>query len=459
MTALEAAVMPAASKPRRGKSKAAGDQVAAPSAPGSVPPAVQLIPLALLDDNPANPRGKVAVDAEFVDSLRAVGLLEPLIVAPAPLFWPAARDGEPLEDGADRFVIIAGHRRKVGCELAPIDPVQCIVRGDLVGGRDEDAMLIENLHREDLTPIEEARGYQRLLDRGLSQRDVAQRVGRTQPHISKTVALLKLPQLVHDQVTDGTVTLDDARALIPIADDVRRIQKVLARPSWQPVAGAVQEQVVEINRSKQVAALIGQLKREGKTYIKTVPWDGYLHALPERAREGHEKLPCHAFTIPNSGPARVAAVCSAPGSHREVDTQKAAAAADRAKREKEEAARRQQREQRLAIVQRALGGSKPSRQLEEYAVARAVAVEIENTWGEAAKTVIALLGLSAAEDQDVEEILSAFAAKGHTHRLRLLAAFHLDTAENAWSHVQDDGREPYLQLLEQHGWVPPKVLR
>lgn len=461
MTApTKAAAMPAASKPRRGKSvKAAGDQGAAPLAV-SVPPAVQLIGLALLDDNPANPRDQIGDVGELADSIRSVGLLEPLIVAPAHLHRIAAGEADVVDDG--RYIVIAGHRRKAACATAPLDPVPCIVRGDLVGGRDEDAMLIENLHREDLTALEEARGYQRLVDRGLSQRDIADRVGRNQSHISKRLSLLKLPDVVQQAVLAEKVTLDEARALIPLADDEGRLLDVLERrPTYQSVEQAVARHVDEIERSTKVAQLISQLKREGKTYVKNPPYDARMVYLPGDARKGHESKPCHGFTIPSWGEPELLPICTKPAEHRldETNAHAEKARKERAKQEKAAAAKNVQRDERVAVAQSTL--SKSSKALEEFAVATMLAAWLEDYFEP--EVVLTLLGepVDEASDPDVLiDQLRAFAEKGHSYRLRMLGALAIGVAEDAlrttWRSERDRIIAGYEQLLTGAGWSKPK---
>jgi ParB/RepB/Spo0J family partition protein len=92
----------------------------------------------------------------LADSIGQNGLVEPVVLVPDP---------EPAEDGSERFLLVAGHRRHAGCVMARHDPVESIVRHDLDGdGAQVLAMLTENGPRDDLAPIEEARGYQLALD-------------------------------------------------------------------------------------------------------------------------------------------------------------------------------------------------------------------------------------------------------------------------------------------------------
>jgi ParB/RepB/Spo0J family partition protein len=156
------------------------------------------LPLAALIDAPDNLRADVGDVSNLAESIRSVGLLEPLIVTGGSL--------------ADEYLLVAGHRRKAAAAKAGLDTVPCIVRHYTEAERTE-VMLVENLHREGLDPIEEAHGYQRLTELGLSQRTIAERVGRTQPHVSKRLALLKIPEPAQARVIEGTLTLEAAADL------------------------------------------------------------------------------------------------------------------------------------------------------------------------------------------------------------------------------------------------------
>jgi ParB/RepB/Spo0J family partition protein len=453
MTAVaEPAVMPTAStKPRRGKSvKAAGDQVAAPSAVGSVPPTVQLIALALLDDNPANPRDAIGDVGELAASIRSVGLLQPLVVAPG-------------EGG--RFVVAIGHRRKAACELAPLDPVPCFVRGDFVNGRDEEAMLIENLHREDLTPMEEARGYQRLIERGLSQRDIADRVGRNQSHISKRLALLKLPDVARDAVLAGEVSLNDAAAVSSVADrpevfaDAWNRMAVNRWTAKDAVSSAIKAADEAALKAKVTAELTAQGARIIDGYLSTYDYGSQpvaLSVLKAAVRKKHDTLPCHVARVDRDG--SVTWGCDKPATHRPKptgpDSPAAANAAARAKAEAAAAAAKKAEQERLAVVASLVTG-KPSKPVEDFALDWIVDELLEYSDME---QVVTALGLTVQESDDPTfddphaAAVREFAGKGASHRLRLLVATAL---VSAGADHRLETRAACEALLTAHGWSKP----
>ena len=138
------------------------------------------IPVGAVTPNPRQPRQVFDEDllAELAESIKIVGLLQPVVV----------RRVEP-----GRYEIVMGERRWRACQLAGLDVVPAIVRETSDNDLLRDA-LIENLHREQLNPLEEAAAYQQLLDDFSATHDeLARKIGRSRPHISNTIRLLNLP--------------------------------------------------------------------------------------------------------------------------------------------------------------------------------------------------------------------------------------------------------------------------
>ena len=159
-----------------------------------------------IEPNRSQPRKEFDEKAlsELAESISKHGLLQPLLVRPLPL---------------GGYQIVAGERRYRACRMAGITEVPVIIR-ELGDTETMEIALIENLQREDLTPIEEALGYKVLIDEhGFSQEDVAQSVGRSRPAIANSLRLLKLPQSILDLVSDGRISAGHARALLTLEDE------------------------------------------------------------------------------------------------------------------------------------------------------------------------------------------------------------------------------------------------
>lgn len=144
--------------------------------------------------------------AELVHSITTVGLLQPIVVRRR----PADHDGEA------RFELVAGERRWRACQEAGLDTIPAIVRDTPDDDLLRDALL-ENLHRADLNPLEEAAAYQQLLaDFGGTQEELARRLGRSRPQVANTLRLLKLPPQVQRRVAAGVISAGHARALLSL---------------------------------------------------------------------------------------------------------------------------------------------------------------------------------------------------------------------------------------------------
>jgi len=169
------------------------------------------LPVGSIVPNPRQPRQAFDEDtlAELAASIEAVGLLQPVVVR-------RAQDG--------RYELIMGERRWRACQVAGIDVIPAIVRHTSDDDLLRDA-LMENLHREQLNPLEEAAAYQQLLDDfSATHEELARRIGRSRPHISNTIRLLNLPPAVQKRVAAGVLSAGHARALLSVEDPVAQEQ-------------------------------------------------------------------------------------------------------------------------------------------------------------------------------------------------------------------------------------------
>ena len=158
--------------------------------------------------NPRQPRQVFDPDAlaELVHSITEVGLLQPIVV----------RRRHPGSDADAPFELVAGERRWRACQMAGLDAIPAIVRDTADDELLRDALL-ENLHRANLNPLEEAAAYQQLLaDFGGTQEELARKLGRSRPQVANTMRLLKLPPQVQRRVAAGVISAGHARALLSL---------------------------------------------------------------------------------------------------------------------------------------------------------------------------------------------------------------------------------------------------
>lgn len=162
--------------------------------------------------NPRQPRSVFEPEAfgELVASIRELGVLQPIVVRPL---------GE--ENGKRTYELIMGERRLRASKEVGLDKIPAVIRETADENMLRDALL-ENLHRSDLNPLEEASAYQQLLDDfGITQEELANRIGRSRPRITNTIRLLKLPAEVQRKVAAGVLSAGHARAILGASDEER----------------------------------------------------------------------------------------------------------------------------------------------------------------------------------------------------------------------------------------------
>ena len=146
---------------------------------------------------------------ELVASIREVGVLQPIVVRPL----AGARVGEP------QYELVMGERRLRASKLLGLESIPAVVKNTADDAMLRDALL-ENLHRANLNPLEEASAYQQLLaDFGITQDELATRIGRSRPQITNTIRLLGLPIAVQNRVAAGVLSAGHARAILSAGDE------------------------------------------------------------------------------------------------------------------------------------------------------------------------------------------------------------------------------------------------
>jgi ParB family chromosome partitioning protein len=174
------------------------------------------IPIAKLKPSPSQPRrlfNKNSIN-ELADSIKAKGLVQPLVVRPSP-------------SDANSYEIIAGERRWRAAQIAQLHEVPAVIRNF----NDTEALeiaIIENVQRSDLSPIEEAAGYKRLIENhGHTQEDLSGIVGKSRSHIANIIRLLSLPQSIQDMITEGKISSGHARAIMNSAFPEQLAEKII----------------------------------------------------------------------------------------------------------------------------------------------------------------------------------------------------------------------------------------
>ena len=208
---------------------------------------VTQLPLSEIEPNRDQPRKQFdpAGLAELADSIKQHGILQPLVVRPLP------------EGG---YQLVAGERRWRAARMAGLSQAPVVVK-ELDDAQVLELALIENLQREDLNPMEEAAGYQELMDRfGLTQEQVSAKVGKSRPVVTNALRLLGLPEPVRALLEAGKLSAGHGRALAGLEEA-------------EPICQIAQEAVKKNLSVRQVEALVRRLKQQKQPPRPQTAWD------------------------------------------------------------------------------------------------------------------------------------------------------------------------------------------
>jgi len=204
------------SKRRLGRGLAALiGEIETPTAPMTA--ADGALPIELISPNPRNPRRHFG-DADLTDlaqSIREHGVVQPVVVRKSPA-------------DASRYELIAGERRWRAAQRAGLAQIPVIIR-EVSDRTALELAIIENVQRADLNPLEEAAGYQQLIDEhNYTQADLGQVIGKSRSHVANTLRLLKLPEPVREMLVNGSLSAGHARTLVTANDPVALANRIVS---------------------------------------------------------------------------------------------------------------------------------------------------------------------------------------------------------------------------------------
>lgn len=251
-----------------------------------------------LAPHPRNPRRDVGNVDDLAASAKEVGILEPIVVAP-PFEGITGRGAK-----AD-YLVLCGHRRLAAAKKARLKAIPVVIRDDLTTlGAQLDAMLVENLHRVDLTPVEEGDAYQQVLELdGITQQVLAARIGQPRRRISERVRISKASNPIRDAVHLHQVSIGDALALAELDDHPDLQQPVIEAIGTNDFAWHLNRAKNTIERQKRTAKAVAAYEKAGVTVhaeqpegvvpLSGVPLDGdYLYTTdPEVEADRHGDCP------------------------------------------------------------------------------------------------------------------------------------------------------------------------
>ncbi len=210
-----------------------------------------IISIAQLQPHPHNPRGPVdpASVEELAASIKEKGILEPLLVVPIP---------DPARRGyVAGYRVVAGHRRLAAAKLAGIETVPVISK-NYTEDEQEEVMLVENLQRADLTPLQEAMAFQRIVERGATLRDVVRKTGVGLARVQSTLQILKLSQSVQELFRDNMLPITCVRPLLNIANPAQQHR----------LAAMVAERRLSVGRLREISETMAETEGTDKAVEK-----------------------------------------------------------------------------------------------------------------------------------------------------------------------------------------------
>lgn len=219
---------------------------------------IEKLPIGKLIVNPYQPRKKFDEESigELAQSIKEHGIIQPIVV----------------RKKGTKFEIVVGERRFRAAKIAGLKEIPAIVK-DMTNEQMMEVAILENLQREDLTPIEEAEAYQSLIDQlKFTQEDLANRLGKSRPHITNTLRLLQLPEKVRNLVNEGQLSMGHGRALLGLKNK-RKIEEV---------AEKVIKQSLNV---RQLEALIKKYNENVSRGTKKEKKDVFVQATETQLRE------------------------------------------------------------------------------------------------------------------------------------------------------------------------------
>lgn len=230
------------------------------------------LPIEDLHPHPRNPRRELGDLAELADSIKTNGVRQPLTVVPHDAFGDHGNHSG--------YLVVIGHRRAAAAQLAGLTHVPAIVDAALTAEQQLELMLVENVQRSDLTAIEEADGYQGLLDLGVDEAAIAARTGRTRATVHARLQLVSLPRKAREAVHTRQATLADADLLArtlarPDVAAHPEVAKKLAEAlgTADNFAFEVKREVDELEMAEATAQLSAELEAQGLRVIDRPAWD------------------------------------------------------------------------------------------------------------------------------------------------------------------------------------------
>lgn len=426
----------------------------------------KIIPIDQVHPAADNLRRRLGDTRDLAASIASVGIVEPLLVIV-----------RPDEDGGG-YTIVAGQRRLAAAQAAGLMDVPCTIRS-LTEMERVEIMVAENLARAGLSVMEEATGYFRMAEFGLTAKDLAKRLGRSVPHIKARLAFLELPRSAQNKLDNGTLTIGDAAALLTLKDHPDVIRQLITDDGdpWdrRDLERAVVREVGRIDAEAKACAARSDLDERGVRVIDE--WDRYSNRPSQPVAIGsnhgeldvrptrHEREACHAAHVTRSG--EVVLLCTEPTRHRSGGESKTKAPEDaRPTRTESKSAERAEARQRRARdgERRSFTTDLLTRRLPRADAQALVATQyVAGAGANQARAACALLDIEAVSTgyhDSHRAALVAYATVSTAQRDRACLALALAVGDDATGYDPEGRGEiaaTHLAFLTAFGWTPAVV--
>jgi ParB/RepB/Spo0J family partition protein len=413
------------------------------------------IPIDQLVPHADNVRWRLGDLKDLTSSIASVGVVEPLLVS-------------PREDG--RYTVVAGHRRLAASQAAGLGAVPCTVRKVTDAERIE-IMLAENVIRNNLTPIEEAKALHRLVEYGFTENDLAHRIGRSAKHIAGRLALLRLPRKVQARVHAGDLGVTQATALLVLKDHPDVISRLLA-DEWdrRNLERAVVREVARIEAEDKSARARAKLEAEGVPMVNEWNRHGPGGARQPAAvgsgygelnidKHKHTREPCHACHVTRLG--EIVLLCTDPRRHRPggESTVKAVDGAGPTRAEQRASARAEAKRRKSTDSERQcfVVDLAKRRLPRQDVLALALGQFLARATNAQAKSACRILAIDSVADCISHRLaLLSFAGESSVNRERAALALALAAGEDVLRTGDNEGRSMvarlHLDFLAAYGW-------
>ncbi len=408
--------------------------------------------LQISDIDPDPDNRNAVVNADFVQSIKTVGVIEPIVVV-----------DHPTSEG--RYMLVAGERRWRGATKAGLTTIPAVVRRDLDDRARIELAVVENLQREDLPVGQESIQLLRLITVGHNCKTLANTIGRSQKWVKERLLISELPKQVRDLLDNGHMSIATAVAAHALIDQPDLLDQILVTEHARDIDNLVRSEVNKISFHKHAKKLLREAT-ENRLHIH----DDKSHITPllelGLSEQDHLSETCHRVDLtgnPSWGNPRLTHGCVDPTSHSRKGTSKIKVQPARTGRPSSEAdterlrLRREAKGLRLEAMQGALVARLPKGSIDQLIYSSS----IHRASHELCKSACRILDLTVERDQNPSDVLDLYASSGTKQMQRAALAVAMAVTDqgldNTWSPISKTRAKAWMTWLKKASGYTPTV--